>query len=251
MLKILICLIIGYLAFETEAWAWGPCVHTMFSVGMISNQLFHIPPDILTLITRFPFEFIYGALSLDFQLKGKAFRHKHTWEDGFWALETSASDKERVYALGFLTHLAADIGAHHFFIPRLFDYHQRERKLRHLMWELRVDRWFARQYAAIAEYAIAQGHQLCDEVLRGEEILSRSFYDVKKQVYKNGLFINRFIPHLSPLWQKGNKISSKRAIARNALLISKEAITSVLWSQRGAWPVSMDPMGPKEVLWEG
>lgn len=251
MLKTLVCLIFGYLALETEAWAWGPCVHTMFSVGMISNHLFPVPPEILSLVARFPFEFIYGALSLDFQLKGRAFRHKHTWEDGFWALENAVSDKERAYAIGFLTHLAADIGAHHFFIPRLFEFHPGEKRLRHLMWELRVDRWFARRYAAVAEYTIAQGHHLCDEALRGEEIIARSFYDLKKQVYKNGLFINRFIPHLSPLWQKGKRISTKRAMAQTALMISREAITAVLWSKKGAWPVRMDPMGPKEVLWEG
>lgn len=239
-----------FLCLETDAFAWGPCVHTMFSMGLISNNIFPVPPEVLNLITRFPFEFIYGALSLDFQLKGKNIRHKHGWEDGFDALEKAGSDKERAYAMGFLTHLAADIGAHHFFVPKVFKHHGGERKFRHLMCELRVDRWYARQYSGIAQYAITQGHKLCDEALRGKEIISKGIYDMKKQVYRRGLTINRFVPSLRPFWFVRKRFREEDVMAHRALLISREAILSVLWELRGAWPVKFDPLGPGEEMWD-
>ncbi|MFN3534971.1 MAG: zinc dependent phospholipase C family protein, partial [Desulfatiglandales bacterium] len=227
-----------------------PCVHTMFSSGLISTQIFPLPLEVFNLITRFPFEFIYGALSLDFQLKGKRIRHKHTWEDGFRAFEGLGTEKEKAYALGFLTHLAADIGAHHFFIPRIMKTPYGEKRLRHLMWEVRVDRWFARRYSGLASYTIAQGHLLCDEALLGEgELIKRGLYHVKKGVYRNGLMLNSLLPHMGPIWHRHRDIRHKMICAYEGLLISRQAILAVLWEGRRAWPLKFDPMGPGEGRW--
>jgi len=233
---------------EKDAHAWGPCIHTMLSMGMLSQTLQPIPKDILLLISQFPFEFIYGALSLDFQLKGKAYNHMHTWEDGFRALDMTTTDKDKAYAIGFLTHLAADIGAHHYFIPRLLDKHKvwGERlsvSTRHLLWEMRVDRWFANAYSSLARYTIGLAHEHCDQVLKGNRHIHRGIYDLKKRAYKNGLFLNQFIPSIKFIQHLNGRFEEVKALAFHGLRISAQAIRSILWEGGNSWAVKYHPLG--------
>lgn len=228
---------------EGEAYAWGPCVHTMLSMGILSSAIGPIPEGIMLLISAFPFEFIYGGLSLDFQMKSGNSNHMHVWEDGFKALKKADTRREKAYAVGFLTHLAADIGAHHFFIPKVLKETDNPKGMKHLLWEIRVDRWFARAYSHLAEYTIKLGHGQCDHALKGHDPLMAGLYDVKKGVYKKALFLNRLVPRLRLLQDLSPKVQYIKTLAQNGLYVSKEAVLSILREREGSWAVSLDPMG--------
>jgi len=151
-----------------SALAWGPGVHTALALSSL-NSASLLLPSIAQIITSFPIEYMYGCLSADFFIgKGKP-RYKknpHTWEGGFRFLQGARDDQEAAYALGFLSHLAADVIAHNYFVPNLLSAYPGKGKMGHLFWEIRADYLIGSAYTRIARGVLEMDHQICDDLLK-------------------------------------------------------------------------------------
>jgi len=150
------------------ALAWGPGVHTALALSSLDSARLLLP-SIAQVITGFPIEYMYGCLSADFFIgKGKRTykNNPHTWEGGFEFLRGATDDRERAYALGFLSHLAADVIAHNFFIPNLLSAYPGRGKMGHLFWEVRADYLIGSSYTRIARGVLEMDHQICDDLLK-------------------------------------------------------------------------------------
>lgn len=150
------------------AMAWGPGVHTALALSSLDAARLLLP-SIAQAITAFPIEYMYGCLSADFFIgKGKRTYKKnpHTWEGGFQFLREAKDDREAAYALGFLSHLAADVIAHNFFIPNLLSAFPGRGKMGHLFWEIRADYLVGSGYTRIARGVLEMDHQICDDLLK-------------------------------------------------------------------------------------
>jgi len=148
--------------------AWGPGIHTALALSSLDSAKLLLP-SIAHVITSFPIEYIYGCLSADFFIgKGKRTYKKnpHTWEGGFRFLRGAKDDRETAYALGFLSHLAADVIAHNFFIPNLLSAYPGRGKMGHLFWEIRADYLIGSPYTRIARGVLDMDHQICDDLLK-------------------------------------------------------------------------------------
>ncbi|MCD6305206.1 MAG: zinc dependent phospholipase C family protein [Deltaproteobacteria bacterium] len=162
----------GYLILQLisvkSALAWGPGVHTALALSSLNSASLLLPP-IARIITSFPIEYMYGCLSADFFIgKGKS-RYKknpHTWEGGFRFLQEAGTDQEAAYALGFLSHLAADVIAHNYFVPNLLSAYPGKGKMGHLFWEIRADYLIGSAYTRIARGVLEMDHQICDDLLK-------------------------------------------------------------------------------------
>jgi len=173
MLFVKICVFLAsYLIIQlidTEcALAWGPGVHTALALSSLHSASMLLP-SIAQIITSFPIEYLYGCLSADFFIgKGKKTYKKnpHTWEGGFKFLQEAKDDRETAYALGFLSHLAADVIAHNFFIPNLLTAYPGRGKMGHLFWEIRADYLIGSAYTRTARGVLDMDHQLCDDLLK-------------------------------------------------------------------------------------
>ncbi|MCF8082042.1 MAG: zinc dependent phospholipase C family protein [Deltaproteobacteria bacterium] len=165
-LSVITC-IIALLFDAQNALAWGPGVHTAIALGSLDGAGF-ILPSIAKVITAFPIEYLYGALSADFFIgKGKRKRRNpHDWEGGFQFLNQSTDDCEKAYAWGFLSHLAADVIAHNYYIPNLISAYPGKGNMGHLFWELRADYVVGPGYTRIAKGVLAMDHQVCDNLLK-------------------------------------------------------------------------------------
>jgi hypothetical protein len=101
------------------AFAWGPGVHIETSTYILSH-LALIAPAIKSLLSSHPFEFIYGSVCPDMVI-GKRFMKKetnnHLWSEGRKILDHAGTSREAAFALGYLSHLAADTIAHNHFVP--------------------------------------------------------------------------------------------------------------------------------------
>ena len=164
--------VVGYLIIHLLdakcALAWGPGVHTALALNSL-NSASLLLPSVAQVITSFPIEYIYGCLSADFFIgKGKKTYKKnpHTWEGGFKFLRGAKDDRETAYALGFLSHLAADVIAHNFFIPNLLSAYPGRGKMGHLFWEIRADYRIGAAYTRIARGILDMDHQICDDLLK-------------------------------------------------------------------------------------
>jgi len=175
--------------------AWGPGVHTAIALNSL-NSASLILPSIARVITSFPVEYMYGSLSADFFI-GKGRKKKsgkpHDWESGFRFLSTVTDDREAAYALGFLSHLAADVIAHNFFIPNLMSVYPSKGKMGHLFWEIKSDYLIGPGYTSIAKGLLDMDHQACDDILKIVAGERRNVLKTKKQFYTRTIRVSDYL----------------------------------------------------------
>lgn len=162
-----ICLIIQLTCAEA-LWAWGPAIHTAVSCRIL-DEVSHILPLVAHIIQRYPLEYIYGSLAADFFVgKGQKKKegHPHNWETGFRMLDEAIDDREAGYAYGFLSHLAADVIAHNYFVPNLIHQASTLKRVGHIVWEARADHLVGAVYTRLAKDVLSTERLGCDSLLK-------------------------------------------------------------------------------------
>ncbi|MFZ5426259.1 MAG: zinc dependent phospholipase C family protein [Thermodesulfobacteriota bacterium] len=107
------------LFFPGDALAWGPGVHTAAARFVLANlDLVH--PASAAIIAQFPNSYLYGCLSADFFVgKGTRIRpgHSHNWDAAVRLAAAAHNPQLAAHALGYMSHLAADVVAHNCYVP--------------------------------------------------------------------------------------------------------------------------------------
>lgn len=108
------------LAFAGDALAWGLQTHVFFAQHLLL-VLPLLDPELRRAALRFPRLVLAGACLPDLALAGAAtgirvFRRNHQWPS-LRRLAAAGCDEERAVALGYASHLLADIVAHNRFVP--------------------------------------------------------------------------------------------------------------------------------------
>lgn len=109
------------LTIPADALAWGPGAHLAIGQAALDN-LGIMPPLVAELLLRHTSSFLYGCLSADIFIgKGTRFKpdHSHNWTTGFKLLNTAEDPHTQAYAYGYLTHLAADVISHNYYVPNM------------------------------------------------------------------------------------------------------------------------------------
>ena len=182
-------LLAAALLFPEQAWAWGAGVHVAQG-SYILEHLGMIRPDIAAVIQAFPMDYIYGCISADIFIgKGVKRRpdHCHNWSVGMATLEKAGSGSTRAYAYGYLTHLAADVIAHNFFIPRLLCLTPATSSVGHVYWEFRADRFVGKESWKLATHVISMHNRDNDDHIKNIVSRARFGFPVKKMVYKRAV----------------------------------------------------------------
>lgn len=123
------------------ALAWGPATHIGLARTVIEN-LGLLPVGVAALIARHISSYIYGSIAADIVFAKRLSRVKqfcHHWSTGFRVLESAPDEASRAFAMGYLSHLAADTVAHGKYVPRQIAMSRGSVNLGHLYWELRAD----------------------------------------------------------------------------------------------------------------
>ncbi|MCP4606964.1 MAG: zinc dependent phospholipase C family protein [Proteobacteria bacterium] len=142
-LQTLFLVIIGFVFFPRDAFAWGPVAHIDFSLQLLAGTA-ALAPMVGRLLNRHSTGFLYGSLAAD-SVVGKNFAselsHCHSWTVARKLLSDARQHGERyeVFILGYLSHLAADVVAHNHFIPARLVAHYQSKGVGHLYWEARFD----------------------------------------------------------------------------------------------------------------
>ena len=155
------------LVFSRGALAWGPAVHTVIACNIL-EQAAAILPAVAEIIRAYPLEYVYGNLAADFFVgKGQKKKegHSHNWETGFRCLREAEDDREASYAYGFISHLAADVVAHNYFVPNLLCQASTWKRMGHLYWEARADHRVGGMYIRLAREILTMDHLGCDQML--------------------------------------------------------------------------------------
>jgi zinc dependent phospholipase C len=176
------------LAYPSDAQAWGPLAHLNFSAQALAS-LGSVQPGLRGVLSDFGNEFLYGSLAADIVVGKNMTRylyHCHNWRVGFNVFKGARPGGEQAFALGFLSHLAADTVAHNYFVPykTVASYHKAS--TRHAYWELRYDQRMDKGLSRVARDVTTRAIRSHDHYL--ETMLGRSSvlpFGVSKQLFRS------------------------------------------------------------------
>ena len=185
------CLALAVVLLPGAALAWGPGVHLMVGNFVLANADL-LPRLLAGLLPAWREAFLYGCLSADiFVGKGSRLRpgHSHDWDTAFTLLDPSGPPELQAYAHGYLTHLAADVVAHNYYVPNMLARTPATGTLSHVYLEMQADRmigWDPKQARALFKRRNAEA----DRLLMASTGNRRSVFLLRKNVFRQGLVVS-------------------------------------------------------------
>lgn len=177
MALVALAIALAWLLLSPEpAWAWGPTTHAFLS-SRILGDLALLPPVVRDLLQAHPYPFIYGSLSADITLAKKYVhysRHCHNWTVGYEILDRAETPPLQSFALGYLSHLAADTIAHNVFVPRQLLATPLTSNFGHTYWEYRFDAAVGEDHLRLAREVVTMDHAEPDALL--ESVLTQALF---------------------------------------------------------------------------
>lgn len=110
--------------------------------GDLLGHLSLLPAAVAALLARHRRDYQFGSIAADVVIAKRLSRVKqscHHWQTGLTILEDAAAETGQAFALGYLSHLAADTVAHNKFIPRQMALTHSSLSFGHMYWEMRAD----------------------------------------------------------------------------------------------------------------
>jgi len=124
-----------------ECWAWGPATHLDFGLKVL-DCLPLLPPTLARLLRANRLDFLYGSVCADIVVGKNMARYKHhchNWDVALPLLDRARDEAQQAMVWGFLSHLAADVVAHNYFVPSKTVESFSTRTTGHTYWEIRFD----------------------------------------------------------------------------------------------------------------
>lgn len=228
--------------------AWTPGTHIYLGEAVLAN-LEALPALAADLLRAFPFDFLYGNIAADSSIAKKyapVGRHCHSWHVGQEIHDLARTDALRAFGLGYLSHLAADVVAHNYFVPRQLLLTSSTSGFGHSYWESRFETPLGDSFARTAKEVILLDHTPADAHL--DQIISPTIFSVRTN---RRLF--RGMVHLTEMqgWHRAFQVAERRsrwdlpvADIESHLALSFEYIMEML-AERDARPRRLDPSGEK------
>lgn len=244
---------IFYSLFSREAFAWGPIAHLDYAAVCL-QQLGSFAPAVKSLLTQFPYDFLYGALAADITL-GKDYvdyvYNCHNWRVGFLILNEARDDRERACAYGYLSHLAVDIISHNYFVPYKTIRSYPTRTLGHVYWEMRFDAKRPKEIWELAKELSGMKFPHNDELF--QRVLKRTLFSFKtnKKIFNSVLTLHKF-RHWKGLIGKLHEISRfklEEGDIEEYRALALESVLSFLKNPETAPCVKVDPTGADKLLY--
>jgi hypothetical protein len=244
---------LAILLYPTDAQAWGPLAHLSFSAQAL-QELGSVQPQIRHLLQDFGNEFLYGSLAADIIVGKNMARylyHCHNWRVGFNVFRHARAGGEQSFALGFLSHLAADTVAHNYYVPfkTVASYHKRNTK--HAYWELRFDQRMDRGLSEVARAVTQRAYRNHDDYL--ERMLTQSSvipFGVSKQLFRSLLVTARLgrFHHVSRLaLARERNLVLEPDLVRETNQLAVEAIVGVLSEGERSMAARADATGARNL----
>ncbi|MFW6054483.1 MAG: zinc dependent phospholipase C family protein [Thermodesulfobacteriota bacterium] len=172
--------------------AWGPGVHLALGNHLLGN-LHLLAGPVAAVIQAYQESFLYGCLSADILVgKGKKLTrtHCHGWQAGLKLLDSVPEDNLKAYAYGYLSHLAADVVAHNYYVPNMLQLGKGKGKISHVYIEMQADRNICHNKADLKKI-LAKPQKKADSLLIDILNKPRFIFSFKKRLFRSGLALSR------------------------------------------------------------
>ncbi len=158
------------------AYAWTPGTH-VFLGEAVMRSLALLPSSVADLLRAYPYDFLYGSIAADTSMAKKyapVGRHCHSWAVGLEIYDGAGDEPLKAFATGDLAHLAADVVAHNYFVPKQLTVTSSTSGLGHSYWESRFETHLGERYSRRARELILLDHSRSDGLL--DRILSPTIF---------------------------------------------------------------------------
>jgi len=184
---ILCCLALALLVLP-----WGPGNHLEFAMRVYRARRKLLSAEQARLLREERPAYLYGNIAADiinFKGYGGHYNHCHRWTIVREMQQHAGSRAEQAFALGYLSHLAADTIAHNHFVPYHLARYARSKGLGHLYWEMRADRQVPEtRWRLITELKSAPGLEAMDELLN-RSVPRKAFPMRANKLFFNHIFL--------------------------------------------------------------
>jgi hypothetical protein len=183
--------VVAIVLLPNELWAWTPGTHVFLGDAVLRN-LSLLPGNIAELLQAFPSSFLYGSIAADTSIAKKyaeVGRHCHSWHIGLEIHEDAADESLKAFALGYLAHLAADVVAHNFYVPRQLAVTSSTTALGHSYWESRIDTHLGDPWPRRARELLFLDHTSADAHL--DRILSPTLFGTptNRRIFRGMVYV--------------------------------------------------------------
>ncbi len=234
----------------TDALAWGPGVHLAVGDYLLGN-LDLLPEMAARILAADPRGFLYGALSPDIFL-GKGCRmkpaHSHNWATARAVHDQADTLHLAAHALGYLTHLAADVVAHNYYVPNLLASVPVGGRLPHVYLEMQADAWVDWD-ASFARRLLSRGPEPADWSMVKATGKNRSLFLLRKE-----LFSRSFHLWESPLSARSLRLAERRLpllgnreLMHSMFDLALDLATHVLQDPEHSPVLDFDPIGSRNL----
>ena len=188
---LLLIAVVALVVSPDTAWAWTPGTHVFLGEAVLRN-LTLLPAGVAALLQQYPYDFLYGSIAADTSMAKKyaaAGRHCHAWHVGMEIRDLARSDSLRAFGIGYLSHLAADVVAHNFFVPRQLAVTSSTTALGHSYWESRIDTHLGDPWPRRARELLSVDHSPADHHL--DRILSPTLFGTptNRRIFRGMVYV--------------------------------------------------------------
>jgi hypothetical protein len=193
--------------------------------------------------------YLYGCIGADItqarRYTRSLYSHCHHWAVGFKLVEASRTDEERAFSYGYLSHLAADVYAHNYYVPVQLIASFPARTLGHAYWEIRFDALQDRRRWHLTKRVLARAYPDCDSLVEREVERTIFSFRTNKRIFDSLMALQQY-----DQWYR----TMTRVSARSRYTLPKSfvaeynercvrAVTDVLTRTTRASCVRLDPTG--------
>jgi hypothetical protein len=188
---LMIAAVLAMALLPSTAHAWTPGTH-IFLGEAVMRALGTLPAGTAALLQAFPYDFLYGSIAADTSVAKKyapAGRHCHSWNVGLEIYDRARDEPLRAFALGYLAHLAADVVAHNYFVPRQLAVTSTTAALGHSYWESRFESHLGEGHSRRAREVILLDHNRSDDHL--DRILSPTIFSTytNRRIFRGMVYV--------------------------------------------------------------
>ena len=190
----------------STAYAWTPGTHIMLGEAIL-RSLGSLPGPIAELLRAFPYDFLYGSIAADTSIAKKYAapgRHCHAWNVGLEIHDQARDEPLKAFALGYLSHLAADVVAHNYFVPHQLAVASRTAGFGHSYWESRFEAHLGEGHARRAREVILLDHGRSDDLL--DRVLSPTIFSTStnRRIFRGMVYVTD-----TESWQRVFKVAKE------------------------------------------
>ena len=247
MLLVLLLVACVVVLYPAQLWAWTPGTHVFLGNAVLRN-LALLPPGTAELLAAFPTDFLYGSIAADTSIAKKyaeVGRHCHSWHIGREIHDEAREPALKSFALGYLAHLAADVVAHNFYVPRQLAVTSSTTALGHSYWESRIDTHIGDPWPRRARELLSIDHSPADQHL--DRILSPTLFgtSTNRRIFRGMVYVTD-----TESWQRIFQLVSENsrwdlsdADVTRYMLRSFDYIIDLLQQWDASEPYRFDPSG--------